>query len=325
MVLKRPAPDEGMPFGLRSSLRRMRRRPLVCLALSWAAGAIAGYCGGAPWAAYLLPAVCFAALTLWSRRLSALCAAVLFFAACVTGCCAVLPEEMPRQKRLVGGVVCAEPRLGEEYLLLTLDDVSLDAEPYPHRVRLYLFPNEQELPALQYGDRLRVTANLSSPRGATGDGDHDSAAHYWRSGVALTGSAGLKDLSIEEGAPSPMRSLMRLRGLLAARLDERYPEHASLARALLLGDKSTLTDEEYAAFTDAGIVHLLAVSGLHVSILSGAVHLFLRHVCRLSRRAAYFLVLPVFALYAALTGFPASILRALLYFALLEEIGRAHV
>lgn len=318
MKLTRPAPDPRMPFGLRASLRRMQRRPLAYLAMCWAVGAIVGYTGGAPWFAFALPALLFAAAAIWSRRLSALCAAFLFIAAGLTGFCAEMPEPMPRQKMLVNGVVCADPRQTDEYILLTLDDVSLSGEPYAHRVRLYLYPHDQQPPEIFYGDRIEAEANLSSARGATGEGDHDTAGYYWRSGVALIGSAGTKQLVCTPGAPSPMRSVMLLRETISARLEALYPQQSALAQALLLGDKSMLTDEEYAAFTDAGIVHLLAVSGLHVSILAEALRLFLRYVCRLSRKAAYWTVLPALFLYAALTGFPASILRAVICFALLN-------
>lgn len=318
MKLRRSERDPGMPFGLRAPLRRMRRRPLAWLAMFWAVGAVAGYAGGAPCLAFALPALVFLCAALWSRRLSALCAAFAFIAASMTCALSALPEEMPRQKREVTGVVCAEPRQNEEYLLLTLDDVALDGEPYAHRLRLYLFFRDAQAPLVRYGDRICAEANVSSPRGATGVGDHDTAAYYWRSGVALSGSAGEDNFTLEQGGPSPMRSIMLLRGKLGERLDALYPQSSALARALVLGDKSMLTDEEYAAFTDAGIVHLLAVSGLHVSILAEALRLLLRHAFRFSRKSAYWTVLPVLALYAAVTGFPASILRAVICFALID-------
>lgn len=318
MKLTRPASDPRMPFGLRAGLRQMQRRPLAYIAACWAVGAIAGYTGGAPWWAYLAPFAFFGALTAWRRRLAALCAAVVFLAACVTGFCGVRPEPMDRRECAVGGIVCAEPKPGDEYLLLTLDDVTLDGAAYPHRLRLYLFPNDTELPAVRYGDFVWAEAAVSSPRGVTGDGDYDTAGYLWRSGVGLTGSAGAADFGFTEGAPSPMRSVMQLRGSIGLMLDRLYPEHGALARALLLGDKSMMTDEEYAAFTDAGIVHLLAVSGLHVSVLAEALRLLLRKLFRFSRKAAYWTVLPLLALYAALTGFPASILRAIICFALLD-------
>ena len=45
------------------------------------------------------------------------------------------------------------------------------------------------------------------------------------------------------------------------------PEQKAICRALLLGDKSVMDHELKQAFSSAGVMHILAVSGLHVGIL----------------------------------------------------------
>lgn len=317
-TLHRPAPDPSMPFGLRAALKPLRRRPLAFLALFWAIGAAAGYYGNAPWLLFALLALLFGGIALWNRQLACLCAAFLFGAAGITGAFAVQPARVDKHSVELEGVICAEIRAYDDYSLLTLNRVTLDGERYAHRVRLYLYPNEGGMPDIGYGDRITLRASVASPSGETGYGAYDSAAALWRAGIALTGNASAAGMEVESGSWSPMVGIMRLRAVLGEQLDRLYPQNGALARALLLGDKTRLSDEEYAAFQNAGIVHLLAVSGLHISVLAEALRLFLRKVLRFSRRTAYWTVLPFLLLYAAVTGFPASILRAAICFALMD-------
>ena len=90
-------------------------------------------------------------------------------------------------------------------------------------------------------------------------------------------------------------------------LEELLPEDTSVfARALLIGDTSDLDYETKTDFTVSGIRHIVAVSGLHVSILFSLVNLS-------SLRKRFLSVLmgfPVLALFAAMTGFTPSVCRA---------------
>lgn len=83
---------------------------------------------------------------------------------------------------------------------------------------------------------------------------------------------------------------------------------AFFARALLLGDRSDVDYETSTAFKVSGISHIIAVSGLHISILFSAV-LFLSG----RRRVISVLIgIPVLVLFAAVAGFTPSITRACL-------------
>jgi len=96
----------------------------------------------------------------------------------------------------------------------------------------------------------------------------------------------------------------------------------AILNALYLGDKSKLSYEQKDAFADAGAMHLLAVSGLHV----GIIYLLLLNLVGLfglkkGSAVVAFLVIAVLWLYALVTGFSASVLRASIMFTILE-IGR---
>lgn len=316
--LRRPEPDCSMPFGLRAGLNPLRRRPLAYLALFWAIGAMAGYYGRVPWMLFILPAFVFFAASIWSRRLACLCAAFLFCAASISGALRIQPERMEKQTVEITALACSDIDVQEEYAVLTVGRVTLNGADYGHKIRLYIYPNGEQIPQIYYGDRISATASVITPKGKTGFGAYDRAAALWRDGIALTGNVSAKNITCTQGEWSPMAAIMRARRAFGRRLDVLYPANSALARALLLGDRTQLTDDEYEAFQDAGIVHLLAVSGLHISVLAEAVRLFLKKALHVPRRAAYWIVLPFLVLYAAITGFPSSILRAAICFALTE-------
>lgn len=84
-----------------------------------------------------------------------------------------------------------------------------------------------------------------------------------------------------------------------------------LIAAMLLGDKSNLTSETYRDFSRAGMSHYLAVSGLHVSIITGIVSFILLRL-RIKRSLRNFLI-SIFSLgYLCILGFPVSAVRSVI-------------
>ena len=306
---------------LKCSFSMFRKRILASMTVFCAAGAAAGNVARAPALFWLAAGLCFLIACLLSKRLVALFGAALFLSAAVISWKTALPEPFAREKAAVTGVVCAEPRRYEDSLCLVLNRVTVDGEPYPYRLRLYLYVHGgKEPPSCLYGDEVRAEGvNIRVPKESSGPSDYDQRRTLWRSGIGATASCGAANASVREGGPSPLRWIARLRAALVARLDVLLGPDATLARALLLGDKTSLSEEEYDAFRDAGIVHLLAVSGLHVTILALNLRRFLQRALRFSFKASFFGVLPALLLYAAVTGFPSSILRAALVFALIES------
>lgn len=101
----------------------------------------------------------------------------------------------------------------------------------------------------------------------------------------------------------PVRLARTLREHIFAYLSE---DTAPILTALLLGDRSGLSYLTKAQLKSAGIYHALAVSGMHVSVLMGAISL----LCLRRRRLYPVLGVPVLVLYCFLTGLPASVIRA---------------
>ena len=98
-----------------------------------------------------------------------------------------------------------------------------------------------------------------------------------------------------------------MRAVLSSACASLFGEHAPLLNAMLWGVKGGISDSVYDAFRSCGIAHILALSGLHVSFVVGALN-------RLTRRALpkvkfYTSIVVLFA-YCAIAAFPASLIRA---------------
>lgn len=98
-----------------------------------------------------------------------------------------------------------------------------------------------------------------------------------------------------------------LRKEIINRLEEIFPQDvAFFTKALLLGDRSDVPYETSTDFKTSGISHVIAVSGLHISILFSAIFILVRR----NRVLTALLGIPVLIIFAAAAGFTPSITRA---------------
>ncbi|EKN64382.1 ComE operon protein [Neobacillus bataviensis LMG 21833] len=112
--------------------------------------------------------------------------------------------------------------------------------------------------------------------------------------------------------PSPIMLIKQLRFFGIRFLEERFPpEIASLSAALIFGDRNMLDPELLGNYQKTGIVHLLAISGLHVSLLIGMV-LYIGIRSGLTRQFMTNFLLVVLPIYVILTGGSPSVIRAAL-------------
>lgn len=119
------------------------------------------------------------------------------------------------------------------------------------------------------------------------------------------GEDGLQTLSTGD-----VPALQQMRGRLLSLLRQRMPgEEGAVLGAMLLGEKQSIPDELDGAFRSSGLPHLLVVSGLHLTLVVGAVFAALR-LCRLREQLRVVLTMIVTLLYMQLVGLTPSVMRA---------------
>ena len=103
--------------------------------------------------------------------------------------------------------------------------------------------------------------------------------------------------------------LARLRSRAGVALDSLYGDYSALARALVIADERDISPEVRRQFADAGIIHMLSVSGLHVAVLAEGVVLVLM-MTGLSTRRAELVATVTIAVFVLLVGAPAPAVRS---------------
>ena len=122
------------------------------------------------------------------------------------------------------------------------------------------------------------------------------------------------------GIENPRFVLDRLGNYFAQLIHSKveHPESQQIALALLLGQKGSLDKEIMDAYSETGTMHILAVSGLHVGIIYALLLLPVRGLKSTSKIRFFYLLLVVLLIwvYALLTGFSPSVVRAAAMFSL---------
>jgi len=168
-----------------------------------------------------------------------------------------------------------------------------------YRLRLYV--NDQ--PALRPGDVLTGQIQLqATTAGGAAESDYHQGNGLFLVGYMADGAA------YTPAAEIPLRYYPAvLRNAVLELIDQCFPDDTvAFARALLLGDTRLLTYEEDSAYQVSGIRHVIAVSGLHVSILFSLLYM----AAGKRRFMTALLGIPGLLLFAAIAGFTPSVLRA---------------
>ena len=103
------------------------------------------------------------------------------------------------------------------------------------------------------------------------------------------------------------------RHILADRIRNNFsPANQELALAILLGQKNELDPAQRQSFARSGLSHLMAVSGMHVGFLLAPIWFLIPYIWtrRHGRLGGFILITTILVLYAAITGFSASVNRA---------------
>ena len=116
-------------------------------------------------------------------------------------------------------------------------------------------------------------------------------------------------------------AMEHLRHYFAGVIDQyvQRPESKQIALALLLGQKESLGKEVKQAYSATGTQHILAVSGLHVGIIYSILLLpltFFKQKGQTLQKSYLILVLGLIWVYALMTGFSPSVVRAVVMFSL---------
>lgn len=300
----------------------MRRAPLLPIALALMAGIASQHClptlpAQAWWWLTAAAAIVAASLLFLARRLSVYLpvAAMMLCTLGIGGTMADAEQRANNWTQLAPRAESTSHRTPRSSLTLRLvstpvprersymadaELLSIDGRRTGGDIKVF-FKNEPASGRLRYGDRLSLRARLDADRRML----YTTADHYT---ITSRDSTSLRARS----------EALRMRLLQRMRRGPLDPREAAVAEALALGWRADIDTVTKASFHDAGIAHLLSVSGLHV----GLVAVILRLLCfaiprdgrgRIARGTVRLAGVWLFAL---LTGMAPATMRAALMFSL---------
>ena len=263
---------------------------------------------------------------------------VLFFLVCGISMASILEQGQSEHsiyqyskkgKLTISGTVCGKPERGERRVKLLLSDVSVKEkghEPYKAEGRLtvYVYGLKHHV---RCADRVTVQSEIRLPRNFANPGGFDYERFLALKGIRGIVYAGAHDLTVLESenrlsiADSMKRTINSQREEFARFLSSTVENRKSAAIfTLLTTGLTTKTPEQVRqSFAKAGASHILAISGLHLSIVAGIFFSFFNFVFRQSesllisganRKIAAFAALIPLTYYALLSGFSPSTQRA---------------
>jgi len=177
----------------------------------------------------------------------------------------------------VTGVVSGLPASGERALRFDFEPESAPSGVrLPRKVRLawYAPSAPAAAPEAHPGERWRFTLRMRRPHGQVNPHGFDYDAWLLERGIGATGYVrafpppvrlGARDGALEriERAREAVRE--RFLGVLGA------TPAAGILAALAIGDQRAISNEEWRLFRRTGVTHLMSISGLHVTLVSGLI------------------------------------------------------
>jgi competence protein ComEC len=316
----------------------LRSAPFVRLLLPLSAGIIfqARLLALKPSAAYL----CLALLLLmllthryavsYARRwwFGFLAFAFLFFAGVALVQNVKQQSDLPlAQKVNLLALVSDEPSAGANFTKLSLtvqayEDTASVWHSVSEKILLYV-RRDSVAPSLRFGDKLVVRVALSLLPPPKNPHEFDYSAYMRQRGVFASAFANSDSYAVVSRDNIPKWKIfpkeVRKSALAFFVQQGVVGEELAVLQALTLGDKSLLDSDLRQSYMAAGAMHILAVSGLHVGIISMILSFLLKP---LERRRYGKLLRGVIVLlciwsYALVAGFSASVLRAAIMFSVL--------
>lgn len=161
------------------------------------------------------------------------------------------------------------------------------------------------------GDYICMSGTVSVPDSATNPGTFDQYIYLRNKGYYLCISNG----TIESGNHRPYSIegfLYGIKNRCTKIIDNSFDsESAGIVKAMLVADKSTLDKNIKKLYSENGIAHIMAISGVHVAIIGMTLYGFLRKL-KIGRLISGTFSIAIIILYGIMTGMSSSTERAVI-------------
>ena len=176
----------------------------------------------------------------------------------------------------------------------------------------YYFKEKEEkdyfLENLKYGSTLIIEGNLTTPRQNTIPNTFNYEKYLYNQKIYYILNADEIIISNNQN------NFYKLKNYLVNLINHR--DNNDYLNTLILGIKNNLDADTYANFQSNGISHLFAISGMHINLFAAMI-LFVLRKLKITEKNRYLFLIIFLGIYGGLASFPASLLRAYIFFVLI--------
>ena len=173
----------------------------------------------------------------------------------------------------------ANPKRGARLTLRPITIERLTADKLPFRIRIRVL---KTIEGLRPGIAVRVRARLAPPPPPALPGGFDFARHSWFQQIGAVGYALSAPQIAPFDGPVPLSlqfaaSIEHVRQHISARMRAIAPgQSGAVSIALVTGERGGISEHTNQVYRDAGLFHILSISGMHMAIMAGAVFFIVR-------------------------------------------------
>ena len=189
-----------------------------------------------------------------------------------------LPRELEGQDMFVTGVVTGLPQSLDSGQRFVFEVEQADVAGVPRRLLLGWYRGLREgetdtAREVHAGERWRLKVRLKRPHGNLNPHGFDYEAQLFERGLRATGyvRAASDSLKLADFVATPGTLIERAREKIRAHIHTALPDSplAGVLVALVIGDQQAIGADLWERFNRTGITHLMAISGLHVTMVAG--------------------------------------------------------
>ena len=230
----------------------------------------------------------------------------------IIGCCQIsagsLSDKLNGQSCVISGEICEIPRRQYGRWRYIIETDRIDIPGAKQNIRI-LMTSAKAIEESKEGDR--ITCEVQFLQSGSSEVGYSSATSLRADGIkARCWFKPYSEYQVDIGGFNLRYLPQTIKRAVISAIKKALPKRAAaMLCGMLLGDTGAMDKETVENFRSTGIAHLLAVSGLHVTLLTLALREFLRRL-RISPAPSSWILIGFIFLFMSVTGFSPSVVRA---------------
>ncbi len=190
----------------------------------------------------------------------------------------------------------------------------------PVEGKTYLYLTEVDsMPNLKPGNVITCYASSAIIKNAGNPGEYSYADFCKRKNITHTFFTKYSNVVVHANTVNNYNVFFENTKQATLKIIKKYvPNQQALgiAEALLIGDRTDIVEDVWQAYSKTGIVHIIAISGMHMGLIYSNFIFVLCFIPFFKKKKVYAVIIAVLAMwfFACITGLPASVLRAAVMF-----------